>query len=217
MITYRGAFYRHSGKTYRDVERYKNVTLYHASPERVTRLAPRSKFFGKSGVFMSPSYRSLIIDWAPWVLGKKYHHHPLEKQRKQLVDDWYDLKEKPDKTDEEVEQTDQLKARLDKTNKSLGDYLDSATGYQRVYVYRVHCPKWVYDASVELFDAAYDAGYLKDSFGFWAWGDQVFIPREYMSHLRILSTTEYDVGDLYDEYWNISHRKPVWFPKRKEQ
>jgi len=67
-----------SGKTWKDQKKHKQVILYHVSPNRIGHLMPRSTFVGHSGLFMSPSYDSIILDWAFYVIGKKKNKHPLE-------------------------------------------------------------------------------------------------------------------------------------------
>lgn len=70
--------------------------------------------------------------------------------------------------------------------------------YKVLYLHKVSCPREVFEESKQLFMDAYEAGYKKDVFGFWNWGDQVFIPEKDLSKLNILSVQEKDVGDLIE-------------------
>ncbi len=56
-------------KNPKDSNQYK--TLYHASPVRLSQLRGRSVFKGVSGIYLCPTYKSLIEDWAPFVRDKK--------------------------------------------------------------------------------------------------------------------------------------------------
>lgn len=64
-------FYLSESKTYKDSNQF--VTLYHASPEGdIKRFRPKmKKILGDEVVFFSPSFNSLVLDWIPYVRGKK--------------------------------------------------------------------------------------------------------------------------------------------------
>lgn len=64
-------FYLAESKTYKDSNQF--VTLYHASPEGdIKRFRPKmKKILGDEVVFFSPSFNSLVLDWIPYVRGKK--------------------------------------------------------------------------------------------------------------------------------------------------
>lgn len=48
------------------------MKFYHASPENFSRFTPKyNKTFKCKGVFVSPTFKSVIKDWAFWVLNKK--------------------------------------------------------------------------------------------------------------------------------------------------
>ena len=198
---------RLSGKTYRDD---KNImTLYHVSPNNLTALRPLSKFEKYTGLFMSPSYKSLIRDWAGYVMGKK-HNTDLDIKRKEIlretdriegIDGQYKKAHNP----EEQAKLDELYRELDKIDESMSSegYRAATKGYGRVYVHKILCPKEIYEDCVRIFNEVYDSGYMSGAFGFWAWGAQIFVPAEYLKYLKIISVRSMTRDDFYKEYKSL--------------
>ena len=103
-----------SSKSDRDKRNYNNMTLYHASPNRINVFSPRSRFHGQVGVFLSPSYKSLVGDWMPYVFGRKQKNDLLDKIWHQTHNRVNFLDDKKDKTPEEVEELARLEDKIEK-------------------------------------------------------------------------------------------------------
>lgn len=214
--------YRVSGKTWKDQKEYDNVILYHVSHEHLYNLAPRSKFWGYKGLFMSPSYKSTIRDWAYYVMGKKSVNHPLKIQ-------WGKLNDEMTQVEDEIERLERLKSsdahnndqkelkdnieklheRLEKINNTRDKISDSmqedshqeaTRGYKTLYIHKIYCPKSIYKQATELFHNAYAKGYMEGSLGFWGWGEQIFIIDKWLPHLEIISVEKKTIVDLLDAY-----------------
>jgi len=163
-------FQKTSGKTYRDDK--STIMLYHASPERLSSLKPLSKFENYTGMYMSPSYRSIILDWMPYIIGKK----------------------------------------------RSGSKRSEDKGYKNIYLHQIICPKYIYDRCVDLYYQVRDSGYKKESFGFWNWGNQVFVPEKYLWKLHILSVKQLSQTDFLKSYDSIGkNRNKPSFNKTPEQ
>jgi len=187
--------------TYRD--RKDVIKIYHVSQERLGAFSGKSKMNGKSGVFFSPSYKSLIEDWMPYVKNKKQRQHPLQIQWSKTWDTISDLENKEDKTEEDVVQISRLKDKVEKLRISFDsekhrDEIDK--GYKKVYIHEVACPKDIFKKSNDFMNRSYDEGYLGGNLGFWGWGEQVFIVEEDLPRLKVLGVKELNTGQYLDEY-----------------
>lgn len=195
---------RISGKTYRDDKSI--ISLYHVSPKRLTSLQPLSRFEKYTGLYMSPSYNSLIRDWASYVMGRK-HNTDLDAKIRELgkkideLEGEYKKAKKP---------SDQLK--LDELNKELDRAYDSTSskgyqaatkGYEKVYIHKMLCPKETYDKCVSLFNEVRDSGYRSGAWNFWDWGSQIFVPAEYLKDLQIISSKPISRDDFREEYKSL--------------
>jgi hypothetical protein len=175
---------------------------------------------GTKGIYMSKSFKSTIIDWAPYVSGKKANLHPLCKQIQDLHTKVRSLENKIEKLEtsnepQDVKDFQKLKsefeiveAKLEKLLPSFNSdkYRAGRKGYTTLYVHTVQCNKSVYKEALKRFIAAYkkDLTNHKDDsllmFSFWNWGDQIFIPYEYVEQLQILKVTAYSQGDFAKAY-----------------
>ena len=190
--------------------------LYHASHNKLSRLMPRSRFFGYVGAYASPSYRSLIIDWAYYVLNKKHKDHPLEKTDKRVRDEIMMLEDKEDDKTITTEETERLKNLLDRERRihetmSRKEYQKSTRGYQTLYIHTIWCPAETYKECEELFYAVADKrADPMENFGFWNWGAQIFIPDYLLKDVKIISVKEISAGELMDELFDEYKRKPMY-------
>jgi hypothetical protein len=197
--------YRISGKTRRDD--HSNIILYHVSPNRLSNISALSKISGISGAYFSPSYKSIINDWMPYVKSKKHKNHQLEKDWHATWDKIHDLDYKKDKTDKDEIELKRLNEKIEKMRESFNSgqfQKDLDGGYRRLFIHKIECPKYVFNKSKELFNRIYESGYNQDNWGFWGWGAQIFIPEEYLSKLRILNVEELNEAGYHDKYKEFS-------------
>jgi hypothetical protein len=197
-----------SSKSDRDKRNYNNITLYHASPNRINVFSPRSRFNGQAGVYLSPSYKSLVGDWMPYVFGRKSKNDEFQKIWHQMHNRVNFLDDKKYKTPEEELEIKKLEDKIDKMRETLdsSSYRNEVDkGYSKLYIHTVSCPEWVYDKCMDNMRTAADSGYAKDNFGFWGWGDQVFITSEYLKYLEIANVKEMNTGEFLDECANTSY------------
>ncbi len=204
--------YRLSAKTYRDVSSHDSVTLYHVSPNKLNRFMPRSTLLdtGKVGLFFSPNYNSLIQDWMPYVKGIKDSKHPLEKSLSSMYDELDKLEEISNRSEEIENRIVSLKERIDKMReKREGDpHVNTKGGYKTLYIHTVKCPKEIYELAKSDFNETYENDPVK-SFGFWAWGQQIFIEDKYLPELQIVKVKRLNESDYHDEYKNVSLNRYV--------
>ncbi len=201
----------------RDSNQYK--TLYHASPVKLSKLKGRSVFKGVNGIYLCPTYKSLIEDWAPFVKGKKAESNAhyerlitrLENHIFRIRRDVKNLsdfkKEEAEKKMQEIE--DEITELYTKKNKaSPKDKKDIGDRYKTLYIHEVSCPKNVYNACLEwFFSFAKNSG--SENFGFWGWGEQVFIPENMLNHLTIVGVKQLNDTEYVKEMAN-SRRRPEW-------
>lgn len=207
----------------KDKAKSQNIILYHVSPIKLGRILPVSKLKGTKGIYMSKSFKSIIIDWAPYVAGKKCELHPLQKQIHDLNSKIDELEKKIETIETSEEHQDvkglqKLKAELETVDAKLEKilpsfnsekYIASRKNYQTLYVHVVQCKKSIYKESLRRFIAAYkkDLENHKDDasliFSFWNWGDQIFIPQEYVDQLTILDVKTYSQGDFQKAYHDL--------------
>lgn len=205
---------------------YKNYKkhgkhLYHASPQRLTRLMPRSNFFGVMGIYVSPTYKSVIEDWSTYVMGKKHKNHPMNKQIAELTkqtDALFDLRDKAKHgvlTEEEKKKLAEIEVVWEKREKLMDSSMKdearkSMSGYKTLYVHTLSCPMDVYEECLKLYNETQKAkakGNLSD-YGFWGWGEQIFIPAEFLPRVQIIAVEELNIGGLYDKIFDEHARKP---------
>ena len=181
-----------SGKTYRDDRSTK--ILYHVSPNRLTRLSPRSSFMGVSGSYVTDSYKSIIQDWSYYVMNKKHKHHPLGLR-------WEELWEESRALPEDDPRQEEINIQIEKLRDSMENdaYKKSIEGYKTLYVHKLECPSKIYKEAVDFFNKKYEENATMDNFGFWGWGPQVFIPAQFLDELKILSVEEMNMGEMINK------------------
>lgn len=194
-------FNKTSGKTERDVCR--DVILWHISPNHLSYLSDLSRFNGMTGMYLSSSYRSIINDWGDFVIGKKNRKHPF-------MDYWHDLSDKLDeleskevKTPKDKSEITRLREKIDEKRNTLEKFNEFDIGYKNIYIHKISCPKYIFDKSVNIFNDAYDSGFEKNNFGFWAWGEQIFIPSKFLDKLSIISVNKLTYKDFRQESSNL--------------
>ena len=198
---------KQSAKSDRDKGKKQLVTLWHASPDRLSALQPRSRFGGLSGLYLSQSYRSLIEDWIPFIKNKKHKNHPFTKQWSEICDEIFKYEDIPNKTPEQETKLIELRDKRDQLRYTLdSDSFQDSTrkGYQNIFIYKISCPKEAYDASMKRMDDIYDATNGAGGFGFWAWGQQVFIPDYLLNQCQIVSVKELRDKDFEQKYRDMS-------------
>ena len=185
------------------------MSLWHVSPDRLSRLSPRSSFRGNPGLYLSPSYKSAIRDWAPYVKGKKHKSHQLDIQFKTLIDEYYDIDRSKEMTPEEEQYLQDLEAKIDKLRESRDSDDHQRTmeqGYKTLYVHKISCPRDIYKKSVELFmEAEKESNF--SNWGFWAWGEQVFIPEQYLSALKVIKVETLTEKEYHNKYNDLSENR----------
>jgi hypothetical protein len=143
-------FYLSESKTYKDSNQF--VTLYHASPEGdIKRFRPKmKKILGDEVVFFSPSFNSLVLDWIPYVRGKKQGN---------------------------------------------GDEL-----YKTIYLYTVKIPKTTYKKAKEYYNKKIKESGNGDNYGFWGWGDQIFLTKDMVDDIQIVNVKKLSEGEVKKLY-----------------
>ena len=157
-----------SGKTWKDQKNYEQIILYHVSPNRIGHLMPRSTFVGHSGLFMSPSYDSIILDWAFYVIGKKKNKHPLEINVNEISQKVRKLEDQIEKIEKENSNSDllpELKVQLQVLENKESNMIDahnkdshaqSMCDYQTIYLYKIACPQFIFNLASNLYYQTYD-------------------------------------------------------------
>ena len=81
-----------------------------------------------------------------------------------------------------------------------GDLSSSQSRYQSIFITKVTCNSSVMEASKDLWNKTLQKVHDEDrfNFGFWAWGDQIFIPEEYLQEVNIISSKSINLMDIYD-------------------
>jgi hypothetical protein len=203
---------KYSGKTKRDRGRRQNVNLWHVSPERLNVLTSRSNLGGKSGLFLSQSYRSTILDWASYVANKKHKDNPIVLKRRELSDKLYDfdaLMDKGELTEEQELERSKVEAEFEKVMRTLNspEYQKSTPGYKTLNIHKVVCPKDVYEESMKQMDDLYESLGDKANMGFWGWGRQVFIPSDLLSECQIVSTETITEAQFLKKYRDLASKR----------
>ena len=197
-----------SGKTKRHDK--SAITLYHVSPNRLSQISGRSNFYNMAGAYLSQSYKSIINDWMFYVRDKKHENHELENQRQSLVKELYDLGDK-ERTPEEDKKMKCIQEKYDKISDATDrdEYIKSVEGYKTIYIHKVACPRPIYEIAEKLYNEAKQSewGSKKSDFGFWAWGEQIFIPERYLPELKIIGVEELNVSQMLNRFKDLSSRR----------
>jgi len=170
----------------------KNIYLWHISPDRHNVLKPRSRMgkedYSYTGLYFTPSFKSLLQDWMSYISGKK-----VKREDRHSNDPNY--------------------------------------AYETLFIHKVSVPEWVlkesYKRQKQTFNIEDARG--EASFGFWGWGQQVFIPEDLLNHVSIIDIKNYSYDELQDKYVDQQRHRdsvvrnfndPNWFisskPTREE-
>jgi hypothetical protein len=201
--------YRIAGKTWRDKK--DNTILYHASPNRLSQIGAMSTFDGRSGAFFSPTYRSMAMDWAPWVLDKKNSSHPLKIQWKEIWKRIEILEDLSTRTPQEDVELQSLENKIEKLRDSFENVDKQQKGYSKVFVHKVACPNEIFEKYQKRFEQKQNEKMNINNWGFWGWGDQVFIDREDLPKLKIVKVEKWEKPKLFDE------EKKAWQNRERSQ
>ena len=193
--------YRISGKTWRD--RKDTVTLYHASPNRLSQISAMSSFGGSAGAFFSPTYKSIARDWAPWVANKKNSAHPLKKQWKDI---WNRIRELEDLSTRNQQEEDELRflhKKIDRLSDSFENMDKQQQGYSKVFVHKIACPREIFDKYQERIRRKQEEEEMHPgNYGFWMWGEQIFIDEKDLPALKVIKSEEWKKPKVFDEERN---------------
>jgi len=191
--------YRISGKTWRDKK--DHIVIYHVSPNRLSSISPMSSFRGRAGAFFSPTYKSIAKDWAPWVSRKKGRTHPLQKQWHDLWDRIFRLEDLKPKTPEQEEELERLEEKAEKMRASFEKVEKERKGYSKVFVHKIACPIDIFKSYKQRMQQQLDESIKNDTvdFGFWAWGEQIFIDEADLPRLKVLKVEEWEKPKMYQE------------------
>ena len=177
----------------------KMVELWHCSPNHLTGLVSRSRFWGKAGLYFSPSYTSLISDWLPVVMWRKGKKHPLRQMLNSAWEKIQEIEKNEHATEKEKNELARLETLLDRYRSQW----PKEVSYSKVFLHRILCPEDIYKKSKDHFWSAYTQDYHKDSFGFWGWGDQIFVLEEDLSKLEIVKVQSMNQAGFLKENENL--------------
>jgi len=180
----------------------KWVQLWHVSPTRLSCLKARSTFWGASGLYVSPSYGSLIHDWCSVVLNRKGGKHPFKALYDTAYNRYWALHDR--EAAGELLTPDELleKARWSEIRDRAAVREFPEERYSKIYIHELHCPLAVYEEAQEHYHTTLDAKFREEHFGFWFWGLQVFLKNSRLPEVAIHKTTQMSYGDYLDEYAN---------------
>lgn len=197
---------RNSGKSYRD----DNLEIvFHASDKNLTNLSPISRFHGKSGLYVSESYRSIIEDWSGYVLGKKNKNHPLLVRRKEIINKMNSVEDKIEKLkknnlevpEELTKELDVLFDKRDIIDRQYNNSVDTPS-YKTLYIHTIKIPLDILNQAEREFTNIMHEELNKGiaDFGFWGWGIQTFIPAELLKFCKIINVEKLNIGEYQDKY-----------------
>lgn len=201
-------------KDKRPKESNQYVYLYHVSPNKLSRFSPKSDFYGYKGIYVSPSYRSIINDWMAYVKNKKHLNHPLEQKLIEIHHKMQMLDDKDEKYQEKLKML--MKERDDIKDDSIKNVQEIQ--YKTVYIHKIRCPIEVYNEIVNIFRDVAKKSYDIEgdvNFGFWGWGDQLFVPDYLLNQLEIVSVETIGKNE-YNEKCKQHQRKPHYITPSKE-
>ena len=196
---------RNSGKTYRD-DNLKIV--YHISDKNLSHLSPISSLHGKSGLYVSESYRSIIEDWSGYVISKKNKNQSLLTIRKKIIDELNLIEDKINKIKKnnlEVpkELEDKINSLSEKRDKIDSQYKNSSDTpcYRTLYIHTIKIPQEIFNKSEQEFYNLYkiESAEGTANFEFWGWGNQVFISSEHLKYCKIIKVEKLDYGEWMDK------------------
>jgi len=212
----------------------RDVTVYHASPEKITRFRPLSTLYGSKGLYFSPSYKSAIQDWAYYVKSGKPKTHPLYINREELMKKrdqlWDQMKETKDPQEKELlqQQDDALSDKLDEVHKKWfgeneREHRDKYPSYKYVFLHKVSIPKQVYNEAINFWEEVSKNFGMNNVF-FWGWGEQLFIPANLLNQIKIISVkklTSKDISqadsDLRQRHQIETYSDPMYTNRKKEK
>lgn len=138
------------------------MKFYHISPENFNRFSPKySSIFKCKGVFVSPTFKSIIFDWAMYVFYKKDRKNVFRKKH-----------------------------------------------YSHLYIYTILLDKETIEEIKYFYDFVFhsDEWSTNKIYGFWFWGEQLFIPEDLISRIRIIKKKKYsytEIDRLYKRLRNL--------------
>lgn len=217
-----------SNKTHRNDG---SVTLWHISHESFSKLKPRSNMprlmndeLDKTGLFFSPSYNSLILDWAFYVAGKKNEKFTKIIDEKidaidEELEEKYDIKYQKTKElelendlykKEEVKRDiNNIQQDIENMEEKISDLAKKknkikSNSYKEIYIYKIRCPRKIFTKYTKQFQQSMSQEKdMSRFFSFWAWGSQIFISQVDLDQLSIVSKKKLSEKELREEYARI--------------
>lgn len=193
----------------------RGMTAYHISPERLGRFRPKSTLKGVKGIYFSPTYKSLIEDWTPYVLSHKYKKHPLYKNKEKLIQisDQLELELEKASLAKDKEKILNIKDQLSKINSQIRELAqkimdrdsDALKPYKYLFLHKVFIPKEAYNASMEFWKNL-SKDFTFNNMGFWAWGEQFFVPADFLDDIQIISIKKLDSDQLAQAHSDLKPR-----------
>jgi len=191
----------------------RDIIVYHASPERISRFRGLSTLKGVKGLYFSPSYKSAIQDWANVVRSHKQRTHPLYQRRERILKELDEFDDKIIRTTNQQEkdflrqQRDQLSNQFDQVNEKWWRENESEhekvyPSYKYIFLHKVSVPKYVYDEAMNFWEEI-SKDFGMHNIGFWAWGEQIFIPSEFLNKLKVINVKKMSSQEIYREYSNL--------------
>ena len=192
----------------------KILNMWHISPEKIVYPAAKSSFEGVAGMYFSPTYKSLIFDWAMYVAGKRQTQDGIERTFRSLFDmsdkienEYESGKRQGDiNSDQEYIKLNEKIDRLRETRERQ-EYQDAHRPYKFLYINKFIFPEWAYKEINEWFFGNMEEDEvgigdktvkMPKNIGFWAWGDQVFIPQNYFKYVKFISSKKMSLEEIVE-------------------
>lgn len=192
-------------------KRGEEVKAYHISPNAsIPKFIPRhSQKHGKNGIFICTSWESLLDDWLWTLASKRFGKNvstsasTIDKRRikaHERHDDCFtDMSLCPDTNEHK---------RIYKMRSDTNE-----PAYKSLTIYKLSLPKYVFDAAKKehnrLAEIAINAGGV-GNIGAWGWGNETFIPEEYLDKIKIIgrrTLTSHDIHKLSKKYYLIDRTR----------
>ena len=128
--------------------------------------------------------------------------HAKIKETQDKMGEWH--KKSKEEKDQTLPEYRELQKKLNKQFGALENEINKS--YKTIHIHKVSCPEDVYRKCREWFFSFLP----KDdnlSYGFWYWGEQIFIPEYFFDLLEIISVDTKNVSELIGEI-SDSTRKP---------
>ena len=184
------------------------IPMWHISPDKISMPSATSSFSGVSGLYFSPTFSSLIKDWAFYVFNKKTEDDTSINRKKLFkledkIEDEYEKGIRQGNIENDPEYIN-IMNKIDKMREiaEKPEYIKSRQPYKMLYINRFEFPKWASDEINEWFfgHMEEDKNGMPKNLGFWAWGDQIFVPQKYFKYLKHISSKPITMDEFHKLY-----------------